>query len=211
MNNKTKEIIEIFGKIYENPKTQLTHESDFELLVGVILSAQCTDARVNIVTEELFKEYNTPEKMLKLSNNQLENFIKPCGLYKNKAGFILSCSKDIIEKFNGRVPDNLKDLMSLKGIGRKSANVLYSFAFGGDAIAVDTHVFRVSRRLGLSSGKNPLQTEKELQKAIDKKYWSVAHHYLIYHGRRVCKARKPDCENCKVSHLCDYYKTLPLS
>jgi endonuclease-3 len=172
------------------------------LLVAVILSAQCTDQRVNVITKELFKEHNTPQKMLTLSQAELEKFIFSCGLYKSKAEHILSASKDIIEKFNGQVPDNLADLQSLAGVGRKTANVVYSVAFGGSAIAVDTHVFRVSNRIGLANSNSVLNTEKDLMKKLDKKDWSRAHHYLIYLGRSFCKASKPDCENCPINQEC---------
>ena len=183
-------------------KPALNFTTPYELLVAVILSAQCTDQRVNVITKELFKEHNTPQKMLTLSQAELEKFIFSCGLYKSKAEHILSASKDIIEKFNGQVPDNLADLQSLAGVGRKTANVVYSVAFGGSAIAVDTHVFRVSNRIGLVSENNVLNTEKSLMKVLDKKDWSRSHHYLIYLGRSFCKASKPDCENCPIKEQC---------
>ncbi len=201
-----KETLKILSEIYKDARPALEFTSAYELLVAVVLSAQCTDERVNIVTRELFKEHNTPEKMLTLSQTELEKYIFSCGFYRMKAEHILSASRDILEKFGGEVPNTVEQLTSLAGVGKKTANVVYSVAFGGDAIAVDTHVFRVSNRLGLAKGKDPLEVEAGLQKAIPKEDWSKAHHWLIYHGRRVCHSRKPDCENCPLNHLCDEYK-----
>lgn len=202
MNERTaKIIVEKLSGIFTD-KPALNFGSPYELLVAVILSAQCTDARVNKITEELFKRYNTPEKMVELKNKELEKYIYSCGLYKSKAEHILSASRDIIEKFGGEVPNNLEDLRSLAGVGRKTANVVYSVAFHGDAIAVDTHVFRVSNRIGLVCEDNVLNTEKGLMKILDKADWSRAHHYLIYLGRSFCKATKPDCESCPISAEC---------
>ncbi|MDE6867760.1 MAG: endonuclease III [Clostridia bacterium] len=202
---KNVKILQGLAGLYPNAKPELKFSSPYELLVAVILSAQCTDARVNKVTEVLFKEYNTPEKMLSLSQAELERYIFACGFYRNKAAHILSASRDIMEKFNGEVPATLEDLQTLAGVGRKTANVVYAVAFGGDAIAVDTHVFRVSNRLGLAQGNTPEKVEKALMQAIPKSEWSKAHHYLIYHGRRVCKSQRPDCENCTLKKLCDFY------
>ena len=202
MNKKTaKEIVEKLSGIFTD-RPALNFSTPYELLIAVILSAQCTDERVNKITAELFKEYNTPEKMLTLSQDGLEKYIFSCGLYKSKAEHILSASKDIIEKFGGNVPENIEDLRTLSGVGRKTANVVYSVAFKGAAIAVDTHVFRVSNRIGLVSAKNVLATEKGLMKILDKSDWSRAHHYLIYLGRSFCKAQKPSCENCPINGLC---------
>ena len=198
---KAKLIVDILSGVFTD-KPALNFSTPYELLIAVILSAQCTDQRVNVITKELFKEYNTPEKMLTLSQEKLEKYIFSCGLYKSKAEHILSASKDILQKFNGQVPDNLDDLRSLAGVGRKTANVVYSVAFKGDAIAVDTHVFRVSNRIGLVNEKTVLGTEKGLMKILDKKDWSRSHHYLIYLGRSFCKAGKPDCENCPIKEHC---------
>ncbi|MBQ7373191.1 MAG: endonuclease III [Clostridia bacterium] len=206
MNKKTAlKITEILSEQYPNPVPALKFSSEYELLVAVILSAQCTDERVNKVTEKLFKVANTPEKMVNLGVEELEKYIFSCGLYHSKATHIVSASKDIIEKFNGLVPSTLKDLQSLAGVGRKTANVVFSVAFGGDAIAVDTHVFRVSKRLGLSKGTTPLDTEKRLMEAFPKQKWSHMHHALIFHGRRVCLARNPKCSQCFLNSLCNYY------
>lgn len=201
---KAKQIIEKLNSVYFGAKPALEFTSSYELLVAVILSAQCTDERVNKVTAVLFKNYNTPEKMLTLTQEKLSKIILPCGLNNSKAKHILDASKSIIDNFGGQVPSTLKDLQSLSGVGRKTANVVYSVAFGGDAIAVDTHVQRVSNRIGLAKSDNPLTTEKQLMKRIEKNMWSKSHHYLIYHGRRVCTARSPKCENCVLLSLCEY-------
>ncbi|MBE7086708.1 MAG: endonuclease III [Clostridiales bacterium] len=196
-----KRIVEILSKRFTD-KPALKFSTPFELLIAVILSAQCTDERVNKVTAVLFENYNTPEKLVTLTERELESYIFSCGLYKSKAKHILSACKDIIDKFNGEVPCTLEDLRSLAGVGRKTANVVYSVAFGGDAIAVDTHVFRVANRIGLTSAENELNTEKGLMEILDRSDWSRAHHYLIYLGRSFCSARKPDCENCPVKEYC---------
>ena len=201
---KAKQIIEKLNSVYFGAKPALEFTSNYELLVAVILSAQCTDERVNKVTAILFKNYNTPEKMLTLTQEKLSKIILPCGLNNSKAKHILDASKSIVDNFGGQVPSTLKDLQSLSGVGRKTANVVYSVAFGGDAIAVDTHVQRVSNRIGLAKSDNPLTTEKQLMKRIEKNMWSKSHHYLIYHGRRVCTARSPKCENCVLLSLCEY-------
>lgn len=199
---KVESIVNILSGEFSD-KPALEFSSPYELLVAVILSAQCTDERVNKVTRELFKKYDTPEKMLSLSESELEKYIFSCGLYKTKAAHILSASRDIQEKFSGEVPHSLNDLRTLAGVGRKTANVVYSVAFGGNAIAVDTHVFRVTNRIGIVEAKNVLDTEKGLMKAIPEKDWSRAHHYFIYLGRSYCSARKPDCENCPIRTLCE--------
>lgn len=200
--NKAKSVILALAKVFKD-KPALNFNTPYELLVAVVLSAQCTDERVNKVTEKLFLRANTPEKMLTLSQEELEKYVFSCGLYKTKAQHILSASKDIIEKFNGQVPNSLEDLRSLAGVGRKTANVVYSVAFKGDAIAVDTHVFRVSNRIGLVNAKDVLKTEKGLMEIIDKKDWSKSHHFLIYLGRSFCKSQKPDCQNCPITELCE--------
>lgn len=195
-------IVRTLAEIFAD-KPALKFTTPYELLVAVILSAQCTDERVNKVTEVLFKKYGTPEKMTTLSQKELEKYIFSCGLYKTKAAHILSASADIINKFGGNVPDNLEELRSLAGVGRKTANVVYSVAFHGNAIAVDTHVFRVSNRIGLANAKDVLSTEKQLMGLIDEKDWSRSHHYLIYLGRSYCSARAPKCETCPVKDLCE--------
>ena len=193
-------------KLYKDSKPALHYTTAYELLVAVILSAQCTDERVNKVTAVLFEKYSTPEAMLTLTQTELEKYIFSCGFYRMKAEHILSASRDIIEKFGGEVPDTVERLMTLAGVGKKTANVVYAVWFGGDAIAVDTHVFRVSNRLGLAKGKTPLEVERGLNKAIPKELWSQAHHWLIWHGRKVCHSQKPACESCTLREVCDYGK-----
>ena len=198
-------ILNELAALYPDAKPALEFNSPYELLVAVILSAQCTDERVNKVTKVLFEEHNTPEKMLSLTPPELEKYIFSCGFYRNKAAHILSASRDILEKYGGNVPDNLEELRTLAGVGRKTANVVYAVAFGGDAIAVDTHVFRVSNRLGIAEGKTPDKVEDGLCAVLPKSEWSKAHHYLIYHGRRVCHSQKPDCPNCTLKEYCKFY------
>lgn len=200
-----KKILDELSSLYPDAQPALHFESPYELLVAVILSAQCTDERVNKVTAVLFKNYDTPEKMLTLSQSELEKYIFSCGFYHNKSAHILSASRDIIEKFGGEVPDSLEKLRTLAGVGRKTANVVYAVAFGGNAIAVDTHVFRVSNRLGIAEDKTPEKVEDGLREAIPEELWSKAHHYLIYHGRRVCHSQKPDCINCTLKDYCKYF------
>ena len=199
------EILTQLEALYPDAVPALKFRSPYELLVAVILSAQCTDERVNQVTEKLFQEHNTPQKMLLLSQEELEKYIYSCGFYHNKAAHILSASRDILEKFGGEVPSTLEELRTLAGVGRKTANVVYAVAFGGDAIAVDTHVFRVSNRLGLAEGSTPEKVEEGLCRVIPKEKWLRAHHWLIYHGRRVCHSQRPDCEHCTLAHLCRYF------
>lgn len=194
------------AQLYPDAKPALIYSTPYELLVAVILSAQCTDERVNKVTAVLFERYSTPQAMITLSQAELERYIFSCGFYRMKAEHILSASRDIIEKYGGEVPDTVEALMGLAGVGKKTANVVYSVAFGGAAIAVDTHVFRVSNRLGLAKGKTPEEVEKGLNKAIPKEDWAKAHHWLIYHGRRVCHSRNPQCENCTLRSVCDFGK-----
>ena len=201
---KVKLIIEKLGETYPDARPELNFSSEYELLVAVILSAQCTDKRVNEVTKVLFKEYNTPEKMLTLKTEELASIIRPCGLFNSKAEHILSASKSIIDNFGGKVPSDYNDLLSLSGVGRKTANVVSAVAFSKDAIAVDTHVFRVSNRIGLAKSNTPEKTEKDLMNNLEKNVWSKAHHYLIFHGRRVCKARNPDCSLCAIKDYCEY-------
>lgn len=202
----TKEILSELARLYPDAKPALHFQSPYELLVAVILSAQCTDERVNKVTAELYKEHNTPQTMVALSQEELEKYIFSCGFYRNKAAHILSASHDILEKFNGEVPSTLEELQTLAGVGRKTANVVYAFAFGGNAIAVDTHVFRVSNRLGIAKGKTPLDVEKGLMAAIPEEQWSSAHHWILFHGRYVCHSQRPDCKSCTLKSYCEFYK-----
>lgn len=198
---KAKRIIDKLSVLFTD-KPALNFTTPYELLIAVMLSAQCTDERVNKVTKELFKNYNTAEKMLTLSQKDLEGYIFSCGLYHSKAENILETSKILVEKYSSQVPNSLKELTTLPGVGKKTANVVYSVAFGGNAIAVDTHVFRVANRLGLVNETNVSNTEKSLMKILDEGDWSRAHHYLIYLGRSYCSARKPMCEECPVREEC---------
>ena len=198
------EFIEYLQELFPQAKCELNFSSTYELLVAVILSAQCTDKRVNIVTEELFKKYNSPQKMLSLSQEELEIKIHSCGFYHNKAKNILSASKDILEKHNGQVPQDYDKLLSLAGVGRKTANVVSSNAFGANVIAVDTHVLRVSNRLGFTKSQNPDICERDLTKRF-KNDLGVLHHRMVLFGRYYCKAIKPECETCKLKDRCKYY------
>lgn len=202
---KVEKLVELFSEHYPEPGTALNFKSPFELLIATILSAQTTDVQVNKVTKELFKKYNTPEAVLELSQKELEKKINSIGLYRNKAKYILKTSKLLLTEFGGEVPETRKELLELSGVGRKTANVVLANAFFKAAFPVDTHVFRVSERLGLSSGKNVKQTEKELTDLIPQKYWIDFHHWLIDHGRALCRAQNPDCENCFAADLCSYY------
>ncbi len=202
----TNEILQELARLYPDARPALHFHTPYELLVAVVLSAQCTDERVNRVTEKLFEKYNTPQKMLTLSQEQLEEYIFSCGFYHNKAKHILSASRDILEKFGGEVPSEHAQLKTLAGVGQKTANVVYAVAFGGDAIAVDTHVFRVSNRLGLATGATPDKVEEGLKKVIPQKEWSLAHHWLIFHGRQVCHSQRPDCANCTLNQSCRYFQ-----
>ncbi len=206
MKQDVLEIIKAVDELYINPKCELVFSSNYELLVAVILSAQCTDKRVNQVTSVLYKEYNTPEKMITLSQEQLEEKIRSCGFFHNKAKHILDCSKDLIDKYNGEIPSNKKELMALAGVGEKTANVVLATAFNVPAIAVDTHVFRVSNRLGLAKSKDVFKTQKQLEKVLPKDKWIKFHYALVLHGRYVCKSQRPNCEGCELREYCDFYK-----
>lgn len=193
-------------KKYPNPVTALYHSSPFELLIATILSAQSTDKQVNKVTRNLFKKYNTPHDFAKLNKKALEKEINSIGLYKNKSKYIIGASNKIISDYAGKVPERREDLIKLPGVGRKTANVVLASAFNKNAIAVDTHVFRVANRLGLVDADNPYQVEKQLMEIIPEEKWAEMHHWLIFHGRETCKARNPECEDCSVSKFCNYYK-----
>lgn len=205
MNNIV-EILDTLELTYPNAECELNYTTPFELLIATILSAQCTDVRVNKVTGEMFKKYNMPEDFKKLSIKQIEEEIKTCGLFKSKAEKIKNSSIIICDEFNGEVPNNMEDLIKLPGVGRKTANVVLSNAFGVDCMAVDTHVFRVSNRIGMVDTKTPEKTEFELIKVIPKGRLSKTHHLLIFHGRRCCKAKNPSCDICVIKHACKYYK-----
>lgn len=174
-------------------------------MVATILSAQCTDDRVNQVTAELFREHGDPQAILELSQEDLEEYIRSCGLYRNKAKNIRAASRRLVEEYDGRVPDDRDELMTLPGVGRKTANVVLANVHRVQTIAVDTHVFRVSRRLGLARGRTPLKVERELMKTLPRDTWAATHHRLILHGRAICKARRPACGECPLTRWCDWY------
>lgn len=204
--NTNDEILKELERLYPDARPALQFKSPYELLIAVILSAQCTDERVNKVTAVLFEKHNSPATMLELTQEELEKYIFSCGFYHNKAAHILSATRDIVEKFGGEVPRDFEALKSLAGVGQKTANVVWAVAFGGDAIAVDTHVFRVSNRLGLANAATPLKVEEQLKQVIPQPRWSEAHHWLIWHGRRVCHSQRPDCEHCTLKDLCKFNK-----
>lgn len=199
-------ILDELQVLYPDAKCELNYTTPFELLIATILSAQCTDVRVNIVTDAMFKKYNTPEAFNELSLEEIMQEIKTCGLYKSKAQKIKETSRKLCEEYKGQVPDTLEELVKLPGVGRKTAGVVLSNAFNIPAIAVDTHVFRVANRIGIVNTSTPEKTEFALMEAIPKDRWSHSHHLLIFHGRRMCKARNPQCEICPVKNDCDYYK-----
>ncbi len=204
----TKDMNVIFKKLsvmHKDAKCELNYNSPFELLIAVILSAQCTDIRVNKITDKLFKVYNQPEQFAELELSQLKEYIYSCGFYNNKGKSIIEMSKALMEKFNGQVPSTMEELTTLAGVGRKTASVVLSVAFGIPAMPVDTHVFRVSRRLGIAKSSEPYGVEKELCDLIDKDKWNNMHHYLIFHGRYICRARNPNCKQCTLQTECDYY------
>jgi len=204
MKKKTIEtIFDLFSESIEKPESELDYSNNFQLLVAVILSAQATDKSVNKATKDLFANYKTPQDFINLGEDGLKEYIKSIGLYNNKAKNVIKTAHMLKNDFNSVVPDNLKDLMKLPGAGRKTANVILNVAFNEPTMAVDTHVFRVSNRIGLVKAKNVLETETQLLKVIPKKYGVDAHHYLILHGRYTCKARNPQCETCIINDLCE--------
>lgn len=205
---KAVEVIKLLEIMYPNAHCELDYTTPFELLIATILSAQCTDKRVNQVTKVLFENYNTPEAIISMGEEKLQDAIKSCGFYNNKSKNILGACQKILHEFDGEVPNTIEDLMKLPGVGKKTANVVGSNAYGIPAIAVDTHVFRVSKRIGIAQGENPDQVEESLMKNLPKKYWILGHHLLIFHGRYQCTARSPKCESCGISKYCTYYKNL---
>lgn len=204
MNRKQAvEIFELLKKQYPDAKCSLDFNTPFEMMVAVMLSAQCTDERVNKVTAEFFPKYNTPKAFADMPLEDIENLIHSCGFYKNKAKNLKLASQKILTEFNGEVPQTMEELMSIPGVGRKSANVIMLEAFNNpQGIAVDTHAKRISNRIGFSSAKEPQKIEQDLLKLFPKKYYYDANHILIWHGRNTCKSQKPICENCCIKHLC---------
>lgn len=204
MNRKQAvEIFELLKKQYPDAKCSLDFNTPFEMMVAVMLSAQCTDERVNKVTAEFFPKYNTPKAFADMPLEDIENLIHSCGFYKNKAKNLKLASQKILTEFNGEVPQTMEELMSIPGVGRKSANVIMLEAFNNpQGIAVDTHAKRISNRIGFSSAKEPQKIEQDLLKLFPKEYYYDANHILIWHGRNTCKSQKPTCENCCIKHLC---------
>ncbi len=199
---RAEEIQKIFDVVYADAKCSLDYTTEHELLVAVQLSAQCTDARVNIVTKELFKRYTSPYEFANAELEELEEYIKSCGFYRNKAKNIIASSKIITEKYNGKIPDTMEELTALPGVGRKTANLMLGDVFGKPAIVVDTHCIRLSNRFGLVETKDPVKIEKELKKIVNPMSSARLCHQLVYHGRAVCTARSPKCAECPVKHLC---------
>ncbi|MGN0809282.1 MAG: endonuclease III [Christensenellales bacterium] len=212
MNNKKmsreewdREVLRILSETYPDAKPELDFSNPFELLIATILSAQCTDKQVNKCTPALFRDHPNAASMAEMTPDELSVYIKPCGFFNTKAKNIIAACKELAEKYGGEVPADRDALEALPGVGRKTANVVLSNAFGVPAIAVDTHVFRVSNRLGLAEAKTVEQTEIQLMQHIPMDSWSIAHHYLIFHGRRICSAKKPNCECCTLRELCRTY------
>lgn len=204
MKARTKKIVDILKETYPDAKCELNYETPLQLLIATILSAQTTDKKVNEVTKDLFKDYPDLDSLLTLTNDELEERIKQIGLYRNKSKNLILMFNQLKEKFDGEVPKTMEEIVSLAGAGRKTANVVLSNAFDVPSIAVDTHVFRVSNRLKLADSENVLEVEKQLQKELPKKEWTLMHHLLIFHGRRCCSARNPKCMECPLNSLCRY-------
>ena len=205
--DKINKILDDLDSLYPDAKAGLDFTTPFELLIATILSAQCTDVRVNKVTAVLFKEHNTPKSILDLGIDGLTKYIKSCGLYKTKSKNIINTCNVLYHDYDSKVPDNIEELMKLPGVGRKTANVVVSNAFDTPAIAVDTHVFRVTNRIGIVNEKDVLSTEKALMRVIPKERWSKSHHLFIWHGRNLCKARNPKCEECILNDRCKFYNS----
>lgn len=197
------EVIKILKEFYPDATCSLDFKTPFQMVVAVMLSAQCTDERVNKTTPQLFEKYGTPEAIAKMDINELEKIIHPCGFYKNKAKNVKAAAEMILNEYNGKVPETMEELMKLPGVGRKSANVVMLEAFNNpQGIAVDTHAKRISNKLGLSKNTDPDKIEKDLLKVIPKEYYYDANHLLVWHGRKTCIARKPKCSECPVYDYC---------
>ncbi len=202
--NEAIKIIDILKKYYPDATCSLDFSTPFEMMISVMLSAQCTDERVNKTTPHLFEKYNTPEKIIKADIKEIEELIHPCGFYKNKAKSIKACSEKLLEEFNGIVPENMEQLQSLPGVGRKSANVIMLEAFHNpQGIAVDTHAKRISNKMGFSEQSDPEKIEQDLLKQIPKEYYYDVNHLFVWHGREICNARNPKCDKCPVKEYCD--------
>ncbi|MBL6785076.1 MAG: endonuclease III [Rickettsiales bacterium] len=198
------DIFDVFELDNPEPKTELEYLNDFTLLVAIVLSAQATDVSVNKATKSLFEKYKTPDAILALGESGLKSYIKTIGLYNSKAKNVILLCEKLINEYNSVIPKDLTELQKLPGVGRKTANVFLNCAYGMLTMGVDTHVFRVSNRLGLTKAKNTLESEKQLLKKIPDKYKLHAHHWLILHGRYICKARKPICNICKINQICKF-------
>ena len=203
---RQKEALRVLSELYPDAKPALEFTSPYELLVATMLAAQCTDKQVNKVTRVLFPVCNTPEKMASWTEEQLNEYIKSCGFFRTKGKNIIAMSQILCKEYGGKVPEDRDTLNTLPGVGRKTANVVVSNAFGVPAIAVDTHVFRVSNRIGLAAASTVEKTEEQLMATIPKKNWSDAHHWIIYHGRQVCSAQRPKCDACAVAPYCNFHK-----
>jgi endonuclease-3 len=202
--NKVDKLIKLLNKSIKNPKTSLKYRNKFTLLTSVVLSAQCTDVNVNNVTKNIYSKYYTPKHFVDLGINKIKNLIKRIGLFNNKAKNLYYLSKVLLEKYQSKVPGKFEELISLPGVGRKTANVVLNAAFNKPTIAVDTHVFRVSNRTGLSNGKNPEKVENQLLNILPKEYIKKAHHLILLHGRYTCKSKNPLCKNCVINKICLY-------
>ncbi len=199
-----KKILELLVEAYPEAQCPLRHRNPFELLIAVILSAQCTDNRVNHITHKLFSIVKTPQDIIELGEERLIELIKSCGLYRTKGRNIIETCRLLVEKHDGRVPNTMEELTSLPGVGRKTASVVLSVAFDIPAMPVDTHVFRVANRIGLANAGDVAKTEKQLMERFMRENWGRVHHLLIHHGRQVCRARNPECRKCKIKGYCDF-------
>ena len=202
--NKPLKLIKLLNETIKNPKTSLKYRNKFTLLTSVVLSAQCTDVNVNNVTRSIYKKYYTPKHFVDLGINKIRNLIRSIGLFNNKAKNLYFLSKILLEKYQSKIPNNFDELILLPGVGRKTANVVLNAAFNKPTIAVDTHVFRVGNRTGLSNGKNPEQVENQLLKILPTKHIKKAHHLILLHGRYTCKSRNPLCKKCVINKICLY-------
>jgi len=206
--DKALKLIQLLNKSITEPKTSLKYRNQFTLLTSVVLSAQCTDVNVNKVTKNIYKKYYSPEHFVTLGINKIKNLIKSIGLFNNKAKNIYNLSKILVAKYKSKIPNQFEDLIELPGVGRKTANVVLNAAFNRPTIAVDTHVFRVSNRTGLTNGSSPIQVERQLLNILPHRYIKKAHHLILLHGRYICKARKPLCNTCIINKICLYkYKS----
>lgn len=205
LKKKAKEIASILAEAYPEATCSLDYKEPLQLLISTILAAQCTDERVNIVTKELFRKYTSVYDYANADPEELEQDIKSTGFYRNKAKNIIGCCKKLIKDFNGKVPDNMEELLSLPGVGRKTANVVLGNIYGVPGVIVDTHCKRLSNRMGLTDKEDPEKIEFDLMEILPREVWTTFSNSLVYHGRAVCDARKPKCDKCSVSHVCDFF------